>query len=167
MESSLNISPSLCALSLPASLPTFLHYNPPKFPAPRSWSPFPNIHCLSFLPPSLSSSPPYSPPLPSPHPPPPSSSCLLISLLHPLLHPPTKTPALRSGWGRGVVLGEGSRPGSDCSLLGPPRSGRPPGCLGVSELASQASFGDMQGWRVPNTHLGERRGTAVDPPWSA
>ena len=70
------------------------------------------------------------------------------------------------GEGSGVRRGL-SRPGSDCSLLGPPRSGRPPGCLGVAELASQASFGDMQGWRVLNTHLGERRGTAVDPPWSA
>nr|KAF6490046.1 hypothetical protein HJG59_010412 [Molossus molossus] len=44
--------PPCISLSLPASLSAFLHFfQPPKLPAPQSWSPpNPNFHCLAIFP---------------------------------------------------------------------------------------------------------------------
>lgn len=113
MESSLNISPSLCALSLPASLPNLPALQPPQISCTSILVSL-SQHSLSQLPPPI----PFFLPtlftatsLPTPSAP----FLFLPPHLPPASSPPpsstvysTKTPALRSGWGRGVVSGEGS-----------------------------------------------------------
>lgn len=88
LETSLNISQTLFALSVPASLPTFLHHNLPRISCTSTLVSLSQLSLSQHPPSFLSSFSPYSSPFPSPHPPPPSSSCLLIAPQHPPLHPP-------------------------------------------------------------------------------
>lgn len=171
----LNVSQTLSALSLPASLRASLHSLLPTSPIPCTLalvSPF-QLSLSWHLPPLLSSFSPLSSPLPPPHPLPPSSSWLL-SPQDPLLLPPAtvfsaKTPAFRSGWGRGAVSGEGSsarvttifcwdHPGPDAPRAPLGRRAGKPGLVwglvrGVVHCCSLCSE------HAP----GRRKGAAVDP----